>query len=143
MPPWPSLRDSLLQKLLRPTPLGQGSYILRGMRTLYFQGILQMKEKICQGHSSFSLVNTTKASREETMSDVALLISDGNGEYTRFGITRQSLKSLDVGLEANCYTYMGELYKITKGHSVSFSEIKDYEEGGIIEKCQAEIKLTL
>lgn len=80
---------------------------------------------------------------EEAMSDVALLISGGNGEYTRFGITRQSLKGLGVDLKTNSYTYMGELYKITNGYSVSFSEIRNYKEGGIIEKCWAEIKLTL
>ncbi|HHT9151962.1 MAG TPA: DUF362 domain-containing protein [Candidatus Hypogeohydataceae bacterium YC40] len=80
---------------------------------------------------------------EETMSDIALLISDGKGSYQRFGITRQALKGLDVDLENNNYTYTGELYQITQGNSVSFSEIKDYTEGGNIEKVNADIKLTL
>lgn len=80
---------------------------------------------------------------EETMSDVALLISDGQSSYLRFGITRHSLKGLNVDLEANRYTYTGELYQIAEGHSVSFSEIKDYKARGNIEKVQALIKLTL
>jgi uncharacterized protein (DUF362 family) len=80
---------------------------------------------------------------EETTSDVALLISDGQGGYLRFGITRQSLKGLDVDLEARSYTYKGELYQIVKGHSASFSEIKDYKEGGNIKKVNAQIKLSL
>ncbi len=80
---------------------------------------------------------------EETMSDIALLISDGRGGYLRFGITRQSLKGLNVDLEANSYTYKGELYQIIEGHSVSFSEIKDYKEGAKIEKVHAQIKFAL
>jgi uncharacterized protein (DUF362 family) len=80
---------------------------------------------------------------EETMSDLALLISDGQDGYLRYGITRQSLKGLKVGLESDSYTYSGELYRITDGQSVSFSEIKDYKEGGNIEKVRARIKLTL
>ncbi|HHT9118224.1 MAG TPA: DUF362 domain-containing protein [Candidatus Hypogeohydataceae bacterium YC38] len=80
---------------------------------------------------------------EETMSDLALLISDGQGGHLRFGITRRSLKVLDVDLEANSYTYKGELYRITKGHSVSFSEIRDYKTGSDIEKVNAQIKITL
>lgn len=80
---------------------------------------------------------------EETMSDLALLISDGQGGHLRFGITRQSLKGLDVDLEANSYTYKGELYRITKGHAMSFSEVKDYKEGNNLEKVNAQIKITL
>ncbi|NUO08937.1 MAG: DUF362 domain-containing protein [Candidatus Brocadia sp.] len=80
---------------------------------------------------------------EETMSDIALLISDSQGGFLRFGITRQSLPGLKVDLENNRYTYKGELYRIRSGHSVSFSEIKDYREGGTIEKVQAQITLTL
>lgn len=80
---------------------------------------------------------------EETMSDIALLISNGQGGYHRFGITRQSLKGLGVDLEANSYTYKGELYRINKGHSVSFSEVKDYKGGGDIERVNVQIKLVL
>ncbi len=81
---------------------------------------------------------------EETMEDLALLISDGQGGYSRFGITRQSLKGLNVDLKANSYTYKGELYRITRGHSVAYSEIKDYKEGSNnIEKVNVQIKLTL
>jgi len=80
---------------------------------------------------------------EETMSDAALLISDSNGGYLRFGITRHSLKGLDVDLEGNRYVYSGELFRINNGYSVSFSEIRDYREGGNIENIQAEIRLSL
>ncbi|MDR4497140.1 MAG: DUF362 domain-containing protein [Candidatus Scalindua sp.] len=80
---------------------------------------------------------------EETMSDVALFISNGQEEPLRFGITRQSLKGLSVELEGNRYRYKGELYRIRNGHSVSFSEISNYREGGNLEKVQVEIALTL
>ncbi len=81
---------------------------------------------------------------EETMSDVALLISNGGQEEPlRFGITRQSLKGLSVKLDGNRYRYKGELYRIRDGHSVSFSEIKEYKEGGNIDKVQVQIALTL
>ena len=81
---------------------------------------------------------------EETMSDVALLISDGNGDYIRFGITKRSLQGfLNVDLKGNKYTYIGELYQINEGHSLSFSEINSYKAGGNIEKVTAEINLEL
>ncbi len=77
------------------------------------------------------------------MSDVALLISDGQGGHLRFGITKHALDGLNVDLEGNTYKYKGELYRINEGHSVSFSEIRDYKEGNGIEKVRTSISLTL
>ncbi|MHC4277716.1 MAG: DUF362 domain-containing protein [Planctomycetota bacterium] len=77
------------------------------------------------------------------MSDVALLISDGQGGHLRFGITKYALDGLKVNLDGNAYKYEGELYRINEGHSVSFSEIRDYKEKNGIEKVRASISLTL
>ena len=77
------------------------------------------------------------------MSDVALLISDGQGGHLRFGITKYALDGLEVNLDGNTYKYEGELYRIDEGHSVSFSEIRDYKKGNGIEKVRASISLTL
>ncbi|MEK7291587.1 MAG: hypothetical protein AAB013_06695, partial [Planctomycetota bacterium] len=72
------------------------------------------------------------------------LISDGNGDYIRFGITKRSLQGfLNVDLKGNKYTYIGELYQINEGHSLSFSEINSYKADGNIEKVTAEINLEL
>ena len=77
------------------------------------------------------------------MSDVALLISDGQGGHLRFGVTKYALDGLKVNLDGNTYKYEGELYQINRGHSVSFSEIRDYKEKTGIERVRASISLTL
>ncbi len=79
----------------------------------------------------------------ETMSDVALLIVDSNGNSEKYGMTKRALKGLNVDIERNIYSYNGELYKIEKGNTISFYEIhnEDYQQN--IKKISAEFEFSL
>ena len=71
---------------------------------------------------------------------MALLISDGNGGYERYGTTRQALLGQVVDLKSGEYAYKGDLYRIDQGHAIAFSEISTYKPGGRFTRVKAEIK---
>lgn len=79
----------------------------------------------------------------ETMSDVALLIIDSNGNSEKYGLTKRSLKDLHVDLKRNTYSYKGELYRIENGNTISFFEIHNTGFQQNLKKVFAEFDITL
>ncbi len=79
----------------------------------------------------------------ETMSDVALLIIDSNGNSEKYGMTKRALEGLRVDIERNVYSYKGELYKIENGNTVSFSGIHNTNSQQNIRKVFAEFEISL
>ena len=79
----------------------------------------------------------------ETMSDVALMIVDSDGNSEKYGMTSRALKGLHVDIERNIYSYKGELYKIENGTTVSFYEIHNTGFQQNIKKVFAEFEFSL
>jgi uncharacterized protein (DUF362 family) len=79
----------------------------------------------------------------ETMSDVGLLITDHNGTSEKYGITNRSLGGLRVDLKRNIYSYKGELYKVEKGNSLSFSEVHNKSLTQNLKKIYVEFEFSL
>ena len=80
---------------------------------------------------------------EETMSDVALLIIDSNGNTEKYGMTMRALEGLRVDIERNVYSYKGDLYKIENGNTISFSEIHNTNLQQNIKKVFADFEFSL
>ncbi len=79
----------------------------------------------------------------ETMSDVALMIVDSDGNSEKYGMTKRALEGLRVDIERNIYSYKGELYKIENGNTVSFYEIHNTGFQQNIKKVFAEFEFSL
>ena len=76
----------------------------------------------------------------ELFSDVLLLVGDGHGGYERYAASDRVLEGLELDVERGVYRYHGPLFRLTEGHSVSFSEMRS--PSAELETCTAELEVA-
>jgi len=75
----------------------------------------------------------------ESFWDVILAISDGSGDYLRYGITDHALKGLKLDVENGKYSYNGTLFAIEGDYAASFSKMRAGAPN--LTECKAEFEI--
>ena len=82
---------------------------------------------------------------DEGFSDIGLILRDGAGSIRRFAFSDRSMASLELDFRyqgQGDYRYEGNLFEITDGYQVSFTDMHKDEVPGHLRKIPARLELT-